>query len=279
MDLRRTRSRHSTDSRRGLKRLDAIHRLETQWGLRVGAPFEDGGTGSLVAPAVRHDGTRVVLKIGSPHMEAVHEADGLRFWDGDPTVRLLEVDTDLHAMLLERCEPGMPLRCLPDPEQDAVIAAALHRLWRAPVAPHPFRPLAVMLAAWADEARAAAPTTADAGLVAAGLRLFDELSRPSADDVLLATDLHAGNVLSAGRRPWLVIDPKPFVGDRAYDVTQHLLNCRERLLRDPDGTIGRVTDLAGVDRGRVRLWTFARAAAAPGDAWDGDMPAIARVLA
>jgi streptomycin 6-kinase len=42
----------------------------------------------------------------------------------------------------------------------------------------------------------------------------NELSRPALDDVLLATDLHAGNVLRAQRQPWLVIDPKPFVGDR-----------------------------------------------------------------
>jgi len=39
--------------------------------------------------------------------------------------------------------------------------------------------------------------------------------------MLLATDLHAGNVLPAAREPWLVIDPKPFTGDPAYDATQH----------------------------------------------------------
>jgi len=44
--------------------------------------------------------------------------------------------------------------------------------------------------------------------------------------VLLATDLHAGNVLRAQREPWLVIDPKPFLGDPAYDATQHLFNSR-----------------------------------------------------
>jgi streptomycin 6-kinase len=36
---------------------------------------------------------------------------------------------------------------------------------------------------------------------------------------MLATDLHAGNVLRAQREPWLVIDSKPFVGDRACDAT------------------------------------------------------------
>ena len=43
------------------------------------------------------------------------------------------------------------------------------------------------------------------------------------------TDLHAGNVVRAEREPWLVIDPKPFVGDPAYDATQHLLNCRDEI--------------------------------------------------
>jgi streptomycin 6-kinase len=48
--------------------------------------------------------------------------------------------------------------------------------------------------------------------------------------------LVAGNVLRAAREPWLVIDPKPFIGDPAYDATQHLLNCVERLRADPLGT-------------------------------------------
>ncbi len=66
-----------------------------------------------------------------PHMEGEHEIDGLRFWDGDPTVRLLMADDDLGAMLLERCEPGTVLRALAECEQDAVISGLLRRLWRA----------------------------------------------------------------------------------------------------------------------------------------------------
>jgi len=51
--------------------------------------------------------------------------------------------------------------------------------------------------------------------------LFDELPRTARmNDVLLATDLHAGNVLRSERKPWLVIDPKLFIGDPAYDATQ-----------------------------------------------------------
>ena len=135
-----------------------------------------------------------------------------------------------------------------------------------------------MTAHWADETMAAAPRWPDPRLIQAGLRLMEELSRPSSDDVLLATDLHAGNVLQAHRRPWLVIDPKPFVGDRAYDATQHLFNCSERMLTAPDETIRRFADLLEVDDERVRLWMFARAAAEPRNIWDDDSIILARVL-
>ncbi len=76
--------------------------------------------------------------------------------------------------------------------------------------------------------------------------------------MLLFTDLHAGNVLSGQRRPWLLIDPKPYVGDPHYDVLQHLLNCNASLQADPIGLLTEVADLAGLDAERVRQWLFAR---------------------
>ncbi|HEY2292377.1 MAG TPA: hypothetical protein VGM86_16900 [Thermoanaerobaculia bacterium] len=45
-----------------------------------------------------------------PHFEGAHEIQAPRFWDGGPTVRLLEADVDLNAMLLEPCQPGAALR-------------------------------------------------------------------------------------------------------------------------------------------------------------------------
>jgi streptomycin 6-kinase len=100
------------------------------------------------------------------------------------------------------------------------------------------------------------------------------------EDVLLGTDVHAGNVLRAQRKPWLVIDPKPFVGDPAYDATQHLLNCLERLCSNPVDTIHRFAHLLGVDAERLRLWTFARAAAEPREDWTDDpLAELARQLA
>jgi streptomycin 6-kinase len=256
-----------------------ISELRERWSLSIEDPFCDEASCAWVAPAIRDDGSHAVLKLGMPHMEAEHELHGLRFWNGDPSVFVLEADEKLNAMLLERCLPGTVLRQLPELEQDAIIANLLRRLWRRPPEPHPFRPLAAMMDYWTNETRTAQGRWPDAGLVNEGLQLFGELSRPSSDDVLLATDLHAGNVLRAQREPWLVIDPKPFVGDPAYDATQHLLNCTTRVRANPDATIGRFADLLEVDGQRLRFWLFARSAAEPRNVWSEESIALARLLA
>lgn len=257
---------------------DTIRRLQERWGISLASPFDhDYVSCSWVAPATLSDGTPAVLKIGMPHMESGQEIEGLRFWDGDATVRLLESDSSANAMLLERCEPGTPLLALPETEQDLIITAMLRQLWRTPPAGK-FRPLSALIAHWSDETRKHRAHWPDAALVDEGLRTFAALAADLPGGVLLATDLHAGNVLRAQRESWLMIDPKPFVGDAAYDLTQHLLNCEDRLQTDARGLVRRVADLAEVDAERVRMWLFARAAAEPRDHWRGWKMDVARSL-
>lgn len=258
---------------------DLLHRLEREWSFQLRDPFGPEVSCSYVAAVTRKDGTPAVLKLGVPDWEGQHEIEGLRFWNGNPTVHLLEAQSEAGAMLLEACRPGSPLRGRQEEEQDQVIAGLLRRLWQTPTHPHPFRALSNLLAYWSAETVAQEAQWKDPGMVREGLRLFEELPRSAQEPVLLATDLHAGNVLSARRQPWLVIDPKPFVGDPAYDGTQHLLNCRSRLLQNPHETISRFADLLDVDRERLRLWTFARAAADPRSDWrQSTLAEIARAL-
>jgi streptomycin 6-kinase len=274
--------RASPDGLAWLERLpDLIRNLEQRWSLTIGPPFDGAEVSTAwVAPVRCADGSSAVLKVVLPHMEGEHEIAGLRFWAGDPTVRVLDADESVWAMLLERCEPGTRLRSLPEDEQDVVIAALLRRLWSVPNLPHAFRPLFVMIDYWIEETLADEGRWPDSGLVREGIRVFRELAHGrDQDQVLLATDLHAGNVLSARREPWLVIDPKPFVGDPAYDATQHLVNCEARMHQAPHATIARFASLLEIDSERVRLWMFARAAAEPRDEWDDDWMELARALA
>ena len=251
-----------------------VEELTSRWGLRIDEPFEPGGNCAWVAPGTDPSGREVVLKVAWQHTEARHEAEGLAALGGRGAVEVYAFEHlpptgpgrgpngDTTAMLLERCRPGAELRGRPEAEQHVVVTDMLRSVWAVDLpSDHPFRPLSVMADEWvvaAEERLAADPRRLDAGLAREGLALFGELARSGPHDVLLLTDLHAGNVLSSQRRPWLLIDPKPYVGDPHYDVLQHLLNCNGSLQADPIGLLTEVADLAQLDAERVRRWLFAR---------------------
>ena len=98
---------------------EAVAAVLDDWSLSLPARLDSSEVSfAWVAPVTRADGTRVVLKLGLPHMEGEHEIQGLA--SGMETPRCAcSTPTRLNAMLLERCEPGTVLRARPEPEQDA----------------------------------------------------------------------------------------------------------------------------------------------------------------
>jgi len=252
-------------SREWIGRLpDTVAELAQRWSLRLGAPYEPGGCCSWVAPVQGADGQRLVLKVAWRHDEAESEADGLRTWNGCGAVLLLDAhaEADTSALLLERCEPGTTLgSSVPEPEQDVVIAGLLQRLWSVQSTARPFRSLQVMCDAWATAFEQRLRTVSaplDPGLTSAGIELLRSLPATARTTTLLATDLHAGNALASRREPWLVIDPKPYLGDPAYDCVQHMLDCDIRLAEDPAGLAERMASLLDLDNERVTQWLLAR---------------------
>jgi streptomycin 6-kinase len=199
-----------------------IEQVRRQWQLRLSAPLHAGSC-SWVAPAELPDGARVIVKIGWPHREMRGEPAALEAWAGGPAVRLLANDPVRHALLLERCEPGSPLMTAVLPAEQRLSAGCevLRELWAARVPKgDAFETLPSVAAEWADlvdERMDRLRPGYDPGLVAEGCRLLRTLPRTATRTTLLHGDFNPGNILSAQRRPWLAIDPKPMVGDPAYD--------------------------------------------------------------
>jgi streptomycin 6-kinase len=232
--------------------------LAEQWGLRLGQPYPDASV-SYVAEAVRGK-ERVVLKAQWPHAEAVHEADALRVWDGNGAVRLLAHDADRHALLLEHCSPGTFLARNVAVDPLAVLVELLPRLWK-PVAA-PFKGLAEEAQEWASDLHAgweAAGWPCERKLVDAAAAFLAELAASQGEQVLVHQDLHGENILAAGREPWLVIDPKPLVGEREFALAPIIRSfefghsCREVVWR-----LDRLSAELGLDRDRARRWAVAQ---------------------
>ena len=80
-----------------LSRLPSIIAACAQrWSLTVMPPFENLSY-NYVAPAIRADGTDVVLKVGVPNPELLTEIEALQLYDGQGIVQLLDADRDQAA--------------------------------------------------------------------------------------------------------------------------------------------------------------------------------------
>lgn len=244
---------------------DLLDRVRRRWRLTVTGELT-GGSASVVHTVRTVGGTEAVLKLSLPHREARDEAAALRRWDGRGAVRLLDHDADDFALLLERCEPGTRLvdSGLPPLDQLSVLSDALVRIWSTGDPGSGFESLAEVAAEWADlveQRMARLHPPYDPDLVAHGVHLLRTLPT-GADPVLLHGDANPGNLLAARRDPWLVIDPKPMVGDPAFDPAPALLQVGA--LPDADRTgvllerIEHVADRSDLDPRRIADWTLAR---------------------
>jgi streptomycin 6-kinase len=264
------------DSDRGAAWLDllpdVVERCRDRWSLSLGEPYPYAFA-SLALPVHLPDGAPAVLKIPYPDRESEHEVDALRAWDGGGAVRLLDHDPVSHALLLERCEPGTPLKDARPDEALDVLIGLLPRLWKA--AGPPFRSLAEESAHWLAGLE---PSWERAGrpferrLLDAAIEALTSLPNDERAPVLLHQDLHADNVLRAAREPWLVIDPKPLAGEREFSVAPIVRG--DELGAGPEATLRRLhrlTSELGLDLERARAWTVAQTVA-----WAFDGPETAR---
>src|SRR5262249_40950837 len=94
-------------------------------------------------------------------------------------------------------------------------------------------------------------------LVDAAISLLEELAPTQGEQVLVHQDLHPDNVLAAEREPWLVIDPKPLVGEREVALASivrasEIGHSRSAVL----GRLDRLTSELGLDRERTRGWAI-----------------------
>ncbi len=234
---------------------ETLSELCVKWDLRVGEPFS-GASVSYTVPALRGE-QQLVLKIQWPHEECVHEADALRVWGGDGAVRLFDHDSQRHALLLEACVPGTTVADQETVDPMAVLTDILPRLWKSAGAP--FKSLKEEADEWLSnlyENWEAVGKPCDKHLVDAAAAWLTDLKDDQGEQVLLHQDLHGYNILAAGDRGWLAIDPKPLTGERAFGPAPAIRSfefghSKEQAIYRLD----RLSSELSLDRQRVLGWT------------------------
>lgn len=239
-----------------------------RWELTPERVFAAGGQISMIVLVRTADGVPAVLKVGMVNRETDQEHAALAHWDGRGAVRLLAADPAQGALLLERLQADVSLRSLAEPKAMLEATAVLQRLWVPPAEQHPFTSVADYtgeLAALLGERRAQ-PWAADARpLIDEALAVHAGLLADDAETVVLHGDFHHGNVLAGERMPWLAIDPKPKVGERAFDLAWLARDRLPTLAAQPGSRaaarrrVAKLSAALDVDPERLRGWSLFRA--------------------
>lgn len=258
---------HGEAGARWIRRLPRIlDDLREMWSVDIGPPFEP--LSYHVVASADQGAQHMVIKLGVPGPDLAHEAQALKDLAGESMVRLLELDEDRGAMLLERLVPGTSLKDLADDQQATQIAAVLMGSMPRYAPPPGAFPTVSDWAAGLQRLRdrfGGETGPIEAGLVEAAERVYAELLPSSGPPVLLHGDFHHDNILWSDRRGWVAIDPQGVVGEPEYEVGVLLHNPFPEVASWPDlkGIMARrldqLAEVAGFDRQRILGWGLAQA--------------------
>lgn len=236
--------------------------LAAEWALTIGLPY-DGGSWSLVLAAERRS-EPCVLRLVLPDQYGRDQIAVLQAADGRGVVRLLEVDPERGAMLLERLHPA-PARSWDT--MPALIATALRAFWPATAhlvrkpSQHPHK-AAGLIALIDDLAPLAEPRHRP--VVERARHLAEE--RLAAHDpsraVFCHGDPHDGNLMTRANGEPVLIDADGIGGcEPEYDLGVILRSWTDVVLPSHDPRrllVDKATELAsltGTDPGAILAWS------------------------
>jgi streptomycin 6-kinase len=203
------------------------------------------------------------------------------WWKGEGAAHVLAHDGD--ALLMERAIGTESLvemaRNGRDDQASRILCEVAATLHASKDCPPP--PTLLPLARWFE---ALAPAASRFGGVwgRAAATAIKLLAEPQ-EIVVLHGDIHHGNILDAGPRGWLAIDPKGLMGERGFDFANIFCNPDLEIATAP-GRLARqasiVAEAAGLDRVRLLKWVLAYAGLSA--AWmleDGHQPELELAVA
>lgn len=200
-----------------------VSTLEEKWGVCTEEPFEKGEY-NFVAPA-SSESVDAVLKVSPPYptIEIFAEAAFLRNLNGNGAPRLLQVDRENRAILIERIRPGLTMDVYFADYPFGCVEPAIAVLKKI-ISPPPSPGTDVQtLDDWFDRFRRFRGTEFPQDHGERAVEIYEKLRQDKDRIYYLHGDFHPGNVVNSGDG-FVAIDPKGLVGHITYDISVFLNN-------------------------------------------------------
>jgi streptomycin 6-kinase len=220
--------------------------LSERWRLSRLTPFENLSW-NYVAHGLQQE-LPVVLKLSCDLSALQREASALQTFGSSSCPKVLALDLERGALLLEQALPGKSLmhHSFKEPQQTLKVACELTLKLKdkQQSVSFPFESVANLLeglgkdwdlpANWLETARA----------------LSKKLVRTMTPTHLIHGDLHRENIISHGNQ-WVAIDPKGYVGTLYNEVWP--------FIHEPEREIPLAAQLLGLETHKLRDWCFVHA--------------------
>lgn len=237
--------------RRGLEKLN---RAKERWGLTDDGDFFTSGN-SLLQP-VLSESRLAMLKVPL-NGKGQSGFPLLVCWDGNGAAQVYRYDAD--ALLMERAigERSLKQMVLAGQEDEAntIICRVAERLHSCTCRPTPGL---VALPVWFKSLGKAARRYG--GQFTTCYETADALLRAPLDEVALHGDIHYDNILDAGPRGWIAIDPKGLVGERGFDFANLFCNPDLTIAGSPERLSKQarlIARMTGIPLERLLRWVIA----------------------
>ncbi len=201
-----------------------VKELEAKWNVTTDAAFENGEY-NFVAPA-RSGTVDAVLKISPPFptIEIFAEAEFLEKRNGNGAPRLIKIEREHRAILIERIRPGVAMDVHFAEDPFACVDPAIEVL-RSVLTLPPYPPAEVQLFYdWFHRFQRARETDFPQAYVEKACDIIEPLFQDDERTFYLHGDFHPRNVITSGQSEFVVIDPKGLVGHVTYDISVFLNN-------------------------------------------------------
>lgn len=199
-----------------------------KWGLTLGRAVDEIKR-SFVGFALLPDGDQAILKVVEPDADLMAQMEALTIYDGRGITRVIDLNKELGATLLERIRPGTMLAGHPDRAERAEITGQV--LLELHKTPPPAAHGLPHFQAWMDEAFRDIRNCTDLersrpylDQMPRARAMLDTLKAPEEPQQLLHGDLHHWNILKDASRGWVAIDPGGVIGASCLDVGRFIGN-------------------------------------------------------
>ncbi len=191
-----------------------ITRLANYWNLKQIEPVANM-TFNYIAKALANTNQAVVLKISYDQESIFHEKQAFMYLNHLGSIKLIDYNSQHHALLLQQAIPGITLKSLYPSQQNYVMDCyieTMHKLHNQHL-PKQYN----HIADWLQALDQPSSKTIPALILNRAISLRNKLLASPKPLLFLHGDLHHDNILKHGDE-WLAIDPKGVVGEAEFEI-------------------------------------------------------------